>query len=148
MISKACFKCGKEKPLDDFYRHTQMADGHLNKCKPCTKEYERQRRQGPNRSRILEKDRARGFHGPSDLSQRYKLQHPERRAAQVALGNAVRDGHVTPWPACSYPGGCDSTNVEAHHADYSRPLDVVWVCPSHHRQAHALFTRLLSRDHH
>ena len=34
---KTCFKCGAEKPLTDYYKHKKMADGHLNKCKSCTK---------------------------------------------------------------------------------------------------------------
>lgn len=37
METKKCFKCGRILPLDDFYRHPKMKDGHLNKCIDCTK---------------------------------------------------------------------------------------------------------------
>lgn len=61
---------------------------------------------------------------------------PERSKARVALGNAVRDGRVIPWPVCAVPECCGKP--QGHHPDYSLPLDVVWLCDAHHKAAHAL----------
>jgi len=63
----------------------------------------------------------------------WKAEHPKRRAANIAVGNAVRDGKLT-----SLPCVCCGEKAEAHHPDYDRPLDVVWLCSAHHKQAHAL----------
>lgn len=137
---KSCFKCGELKPLSDFYKHSEMADGHLNKCKTCARRDVHEHRHGKGRERVLSYDRERAktpkrkAHA-AKLMAAWKAQHPERRKAQLALGNAVRDGRVIPWPVCALPE-CDKA-PEAHHPDYSRPLDVVWLCPAHHKQAHA-----------
>lgn len=37
MSTKICFKCGVEKDLSEFYKHKNMPDGHVNKCKSCNK---------------------------------------------------------------------------------------------------------------
>lgn len=42
---KRCFVCSVEKPIDEFHAHKQMKDGHLNKCKVCTRAYIKQHTQ-------------------------------------------------------------------------------------------------------
>jgi hypothetical protein len=49
--------------------------------------------------------------------------------ARSKLHSAVRDGTVKKEP-CK----CGSTKVEAHHMDYSFPLDVIWCCKKHHAE--------------
>lgn len=141
---KACFKCGETKPLAEYYRHPRMADGHLNKCKACAKQDVWESRHVKHRDRVLSYERQRAAE-PHRVELRARTttewaeQHPERRRAQALLARAVRDGRVWKWPACAVPD-CTSTEPVAHHPDYSRPLDVVWLCQAHHKQAHALVT--------
>ena len=41
--TKVCFKCEIEQPITEFYKHSQMEDGHINKCKTCTRKDTRER---------------------------------------------------------------------------------------------------------
>lgn len=36
---KTCIHCKTVKPIDHFYKHKRMADGHINVCKPCRDAY-------------------------------------------------------------------------------------------------------------
>lgn len=47
---KTCTKCGKTKPLNDFYKKADSKDGHASHCKICGKEKARQwREKNPER---------------------------------------------------------------------------------------------------
>ena len=68
----------------------------------------------------------------SERKKRYRERHPERHLAHYELTKAIRDGVLTPVP-CEI---CGNPKVEGHHEDYSRPLDVIWLCKTHHLEAH------------
>ncbi len=131
---KTCFKCGCEKPFDEFYRHAGMSDGYLGKCKECAKQDARDNR----RRRIdywREYDRARGYHNSPDYIKKYRRENPERYKANTAIGNAVRDGRLMKPDTCSVCG--EKVKIHAHHTDYSMPLKVQWLCVLCHSQIHA-----------
>lgn len=135
-----CVKCGTDKPLDDFYARDRT-------CKVCRCAMVR-----ANRAAKLEKyrgyDRARAKTDKRMAQNRavgaaWRERHPKHRAAQVALGNALRSGKVSRWPVCAVPE-CDKTRTVGHHPDYDQPLQVVWLCQGHHKQAH----NITSYPHH
>lgn len=133
---KNCTKCGEEKALADFYRHGAMADGHLSSCKACVKAQVRNHR-ADNIERIREYDRARSSlpHRVAKRKEIVKAQPPERTKARNAVSNAIRDGRLNKKP-CAFCGHAQT--VEAHHHDYSKPLDVTWLCKPCHRKFHGL----------
>jgi hypothetical protein len=145
---KTCFKCNEVKPLSEFYRHSQMRDRHLNKCKECTKhdvstnyrkniehykDYERSRAMLPNRveARRAYSRTPGGLAAHAAARRRYAENNPLKRKAHHIVGNAIRDGRLLKQP-CEVCG----LVAQAHHDDYSKPLDVRWLCVKHHAEWH------------
>ena len=128
---KKCFKCGECKSLSDFYKHSQMTDGHLNKCKACAKSDVRAHRRDPRyRAKVLAYDRARGSRQPYEYQREWRRKNPDKYKAHKLVRKHLENPGV-----CSE---CDSTyHIEAHHDDYSKPLDVRWLCAACHKQWHA-----------
>lgn len=137
---KTCFKCSVEKPITEFYQHPEMADGHIGKCKECTRSDVRKHRQ-VNAEMVRAYDRARSNIPErkakrKETGARWQYQYPERKSVHGKVHKAVESGALEKLPC--WVCGCEE--VEAHHPDYSAPLDVVWLCIPHHRQAHAIAT--------
>jgi type II secretory pathway component PulK len=61
------------------------------------------------------------------------VRYPEKRKARQILNNAIRAGRIQRQPCVD----CNSTvRVQGHHTDYSKPLEVVWLCGSCHGKRH------------
>jgi len=69
----------------------------------------------------------------SNTNNRWRKRHPEAYAAHILLASAVRNGTVTKGSCVE----CGEAKTHGHHDDYTKPLDVVWVCSKHHRYLHA-----------
>jgi len=137
MDRKVCFKCKIGKALEEFYVHSMMADGHLNKCKECTKRDVREhRRTHPS---VQEYDRWRFQHDPVRRADTRRRANARRKAnplqgrASCMVSRAVRDGRLARPSRCSRCGE-KGRRIEAHHPDYTKPLEVIWVCSLCHRR--------------
>ena len=146
---KTCFKCAQLKPTSEFYVHRRMSDGHLNKCKSCSKKDVANRvaikRLIPEwvvseRERCRKKQERYRHLGLAkqvtrEVKARWEERHPLKIDAHKKAHRAVRSGKL------KNPGICQdcldkTTNLDKHHEDYSRPLDIVWLCKKCHGIRH------------
>lgn len=151
MSSKQCITCFKVLPLTSYYKHKQMADGHLNKCKECQKacskaarnrdpdkyrEYDNARANNPKRveARKSYQKTPEGRAAQARAKRVYLERYPMRRAAHIIVGNAVRDGKLIKPEA--YESCGSQHKIEGHHDDYTKPLSIRWLCQSCHNEWH------------
>jgi len=145
---KTCFKCNATRSIDEFYRHPMMADGRLGKCKICTRldmAAHRARKKGDKE--WVQRERARCVEKQKKYQRRYEENHPERMAARRALSNAVVRGAVKKPSRCDTCGKRKNVrDIHGHHTDYSKPLDVMWLCARCHTDQHRKERSWLSRE--
>ena len=134
--SKKCFKCSAVKPLTEFYMHQKMADGHLNKCKECTKsDATTHRNKNLEKIRAYDRERAKKperIKATSAITKAWRSEDSRRASAHSAVARALRNGSLVPL-SCTR---CGNKNAIAHHEDYDKPLEVVWLCQPCHKQRH------------
>jgi ribosomal protein S27AE len=133
---KECFKCKTVKPLSNFYKHSQMADGHVNKCKECNKNDVTAHR-NKNLEKVREYDRARGkeskrLKAATEITRAWRAEDARRNVAHSAVARAIRNGTLVRQPCVR----CAETKSLAHHEDYDHPLVVMWLCQACHKQRH------------
>ncbi len=129
---KSCFKCGQGKPLSDFYKHSKMADGYVNKCKECNKKDVRDNRSSKV-NYYREYDKVRGSRHNKSYMPAWRSKYPNKHKAHCVVNNAIRAKKLFKEP-CQVCGSLES--VHAHHDDYLKPLNVRWLCAAHHKQWH------------
>lgn len=153
METKVCKKCGRKLPISEFYVHKEMNDGHLSFCKECVKARVRKYRDD-NIDEIREKDKKRHslvFLNTEKEKNRYKnLQKSKnnwgkrnrlKRNAHTQLKRAIDKGLILKQNKCEICGKTNC-NIEAHHYDYSKPLDVIWLCTECHGKVHRQYNKL------
>ncbi|MFM0141796.1 hypothetical protein [Paraburkholderia sp. RL18-085-BIA-A] len=136
MGSKICRICSETKPIEAFWRSKFGRGGFANECKECTKASKREYWKARPEQLLARRAKQRDLNAA--LREKYRKQHPERIAANDAFKRALQKGIVKKHPCWV----CGEEKSEGHHADYKQPLDVVWLCRLHHRQAHALAREL------
>ena len=148
-MTHTCKVCGVTSDVAEFYT------GVTNRCKECHKKKVKENRE--EKSEYYKSYDAKRFQEDPKVKERHKIyqkteagksamkagrdkwvsQSPEKRAAHVILGNAVRNSMILKPDFCSKCGKKEvSRKIHAHHHDYTKPVDVTWLCAQCHKDEH------------
>lgn len=145
-MKKVCTKCGKSfEPSESQIKRKRST------CYPCHRMREkiwRDKRKAAGLSwyskkknklttRLRERERSksekcRTYHAKYHFQRRNDEQFRQRYLARSAINNAIKRGRIKRG-ACEV---CGRINANAHHEDYSKPLEVRWLCGDHHIERH------------
>ena len=127
-----CARCEKVFWKDDM-------SSHRSYCKPCMAEIQREWRSN-NRERYLESVRIRRRNRSDEYNENNRNKRffePEKTKAVNDLNHAISAGKVVRQP-CEV---CGAFPAHAHHNDYSKPLDILWLCQDCHNELHGKFKK-------
>lgn len=144
---KKCKTCQVEKNEEEFNKWYKKNgnSGLRTYCKDCEHALNKEYRE-KNKDLLIKKRRERGgFEAkkyctdPIKLNSYkriydYKKRNPEKVIARNYINGLIRIGKVMRPTSCEK---ClKKVKVEAHHEDYSKPVEVMWLCKSCHTKEH------------
>lgn len=116
--TKLCALCNLHKPVSHFYRSILNKDGLLGKCKEC---------------HCLSQKKNKSYKEVAHHKKFWLYENKLKTKAHRDVSYAIKKGTLVRQP-CEKCG--TTANVVAHHEDYTKPLDVVWLCKQHHKERH------------
>lgn len=119
-----CQKCGEtdEAKLTLCYKYFSKKANELRSyyyCRDCNKD-RRNKYNSVNRD-VLNKNVTKS-----------NLKYPEKKYAREQVKSALKTGRLVKQPC----GICGEQISQAHHTDYSKPLEVQWLCSGCHAELH------------
>lgn len=151
-LRKVCPGCNRDLLAIAFHFARNEASGLQTRCKECARDWRRSESGKQSSKKYASKPHVREAAAKRQsqynksgagkrTKERHAKRHPERVFARRVLQMAVRMGIVAkPWEcqACGQnppPMRDGRSSLQAHHHDYSKPLDVQWLCIPCHKRA-------------
>lgn len=131
---KKCSKCKRLLPLNNFPYHPKTKLKVNSWCKRCCGEY-----RAGNPIYLKAYKKWRDTHKGYWMERQYNdsLEHT-KQLARLTLNNAIIKGEVVRLPCKE----CGISPAQAHHNDYSKPLEVLWLCKKHHMELHRKYKQI------
>lgn len=134
------------KLSSDFYKDKHQSSGIHPHCKSCHNERRRMWQQ-QNRKKLIEYVKKNKELHPEKYSKlkvernrKYILANPTRHNVRRLAWFKMKKGILVPDSCCV----CKTlykkeVKAQMHHNDYSKPLEIIWMCPTHHKAWHRVF---------
>jgi len=139
MKSKVCNKCGKRKQLNEFHLQGRGLLGRKAACAECKNSAQSEHWRA-NKELMRGKHliyRKNNLQGCKKASEKHRRANLDKAAAHATLERAITTRKIKKPNRCSSCGGKRvSTEIHGHHEDYSKPLDVMWLCTACHASLH------------
>jgi hypothetical protein len=144
---KTCMKCGVSKDEDQFYLiNVRGKPLRRTKCIACESAYSTSAASKERSRKRNRRYRDEGVSKTWDENHRKSRveNHPEKVRTARIVRSALESGNLIRPLRCDH---CDiippkmrdgRSGIQAHHEDYSRPLDVIWLCYGCHIEIHRL----------
>lgn len=130
-----CKKCSATKPLDAFYKVRAGKETRDTTCKECRKAAVLAKRHA-NIGHFRKYDRSRGSRTKRGYVKEWRTRSRIKEQAHNRVTRALASGRISKPGSCEQCG-TDNRSIHAHHDDYSKQLDVRWLCVACHQQWHA-----------
>ena len=139
---KKCFKCNKEKILSNFYKHSQMKDGYVNKCINCCKKEANKRLEIKMKDPVFcEKEKARQLEKDRRL---YRKSLKPFKEPEKGIHKEIWKNHKEKYPEkflarkISQYIKSPTKGNEMHHWNYNESFakDLIDLSKSDHYKAH------------
>lgn len=146
-MEKCCYKCNSIKGIENFHKDRTRKDGLSSLCKECayikTRKYfdtekgKMVRRKSERRS---ERIKAKKLYSKTKERRDYQREYNKRNAQSIKtiarwkVRNAINGGKLVRPLQCTF---CNKKcKPNAHHIDYTKPLDILWLCVKCHKKIH------------
>lgn len=134
MLRKTCSRCKEEKEVSYFCKDKSSKDGTHHRCKPCDVDSKRGKiRVRPANNNELARVYYRKRRTQALLY--YKEWYKKNKKRKLAHGIVSRTVKLKLLEKTKCES-CGNIKTFAHHCDYNKPLDVMWLCRSCHSRWH------------
>lgn len=121
-MNKYCNRCEQTKDISNFY-FRRLRNNYYSLCRECTKR-EKRKYYHENKHKLLKAKSLRAKNYPEKLIAKDKAKYYIKKILPCRV--------------------CNSNKTERHHPDYSKPLEVIFLCHEHHIQLHVKLNKLLA----